>query len=71
MLSMSSTTMQTTAASPTMPSLTTASHGNNSPIAGSMPTSKTAWQREPSETSLKAERSNIVALCTEVCSASP
>eukprot|EP00804_Cyclotella_cryptica_P025621 CCRYP_002841-RA/>CCRYP_002841-RA protein AED:0.23 eAED:1.00 QI:0/-1/0/1/-1/0/1/0/48 len=48
---MSSTTMQTTAALPTTPSLTTAPPGkNNSPIAGSMPTSKTAWQREPSET---------------------
>eukprot|EP00804_Cyclotella_cryptica_P029901 CCRYP_010799-RA/>CCRYP_010799-RA protein AED:0.31 eAED:1.00 QI:0/-1/0/1/-1/0/1/0/93 len=44
------TTMQTTAASPTTPSLTTVSHGNNnSPIAGSMPSSKTDWLKEPSE----------------------
>ena len=45
-LSMSNTTMQTTAALPTTPSSTTAPYGNNdSPIAGSMPTSKMVWQR--------------------------
>eukprot|EP00804_Cyclotella_cryptica_P023553 CCRYP_018908-RA/>CCRYP_018908-RA protein AED:0.54 eAED:0.43 QI:0/-1/0/1/-1/0/1/0/96 len=56
---MSSTTMQTMAASMTTPSLTTAPHGNNdSPIVGSMPTSKTDWLKEPSETSRKEEESN-------------
>eukprot|EP00804_Cyclotella_cryptica_P013298 CCRYP_018644-RA/>CCRYP_018644-RA protein AED:0.11 eAED:1.00 QI:0/-1/0/1/-1/0/1/0/84 len=82
---MFSTTMQTMAALPTMPSLTTVPPGNKDYyLVGSMPTSKTAWQRETSETSLKVERSNCsmpyldvvkqltllyVALCTTVCSA--
>eukprot|EP00804_Cyclotella_cryptica_P014079 CCRYP_021202-RA/>CCRYP_021202-RA protein AED:0.12 eAED:1.00 QI:0/-1/0/1/-1/0/1/0/69 len=56
---MSSTTMQTMAALLTIPSLTTAPPCNDdSPIVGSIPTSKMSWQREPSETLLKAEESN-------------
>eukprot|EP00804_Cyclotella_cryptica_P016999 CCRYP_003256-RA/>CCRYP_003256-RA protein AED:0.14 eAED:1.00 QI:0/-1/0/1/-1/0/1/0/89 len=56
---MSSTTRQTMAALPTMPSLTTAPPCNNdSPIVGSIPTPKMSWQREQSETLLKAEGSN-------------
>ncbi|KAL7478259.1 hypothetical protein ACHAW6_004036 [Cyclotella cf. meneghiniana] len=43
--------MLTMAASQKMHSSATAHNGNNnSPTAGSMPTSKTAWLREPSET---------------------
>eukprot|EP00804_Cyclotella_cryptica_P013698 CCRYP_016142-RA/>CCRYP_016142-RA protein AED:0.50 eAED:1.00 QI:0/-1/0/1/-1/0/1/0/89 len=56
---MLSTTTPTTAASPTMPSSTTAPHGNNdSPIVGSMPISKTDWLKEPSEESRRMEGSN-------------